>query len=740
MGYSRISRETAIIWGRTMPSREVTGRSVSIRGARALTRAFVLLAALMAGGVAASAVEIPPDDSRPFVTRWRNVSVLLNSVHFQDARTGWAVGNGGTILVMDRDFGVNLAPIVAEFQPPSAALGGLSLHWRVQDENPQHVTCHTVERSALEPGDWLDVKAEPHPIKGAPDSFEVLWNPKGIAEGTKIYYRITCKDRFTQHTTEIPEGFDYQPLLARLVARWDSQSGYVQAAIVTPAAIAFYLLICWVLVYLWPRALLFICTHLPLQGLAGEAAPDKVSGLVLQTVVRLTLLPWFATHRRVLDVWVRDRADKALRAFSGIDEVGRRRGYVPLPIRVEEPGDRTTIPEPKPEELRRYFKSGRTVIAIAGDGGAGKSTLAFRVGHWAVSEDPDERIAAHRMIPVLIARETTNLREAVAETLRRMLEPEHTVQDFILDALLRRRRLLVIVDALSERTSETQEHVWSVHGKFPINALIITTRRLPASGEVPVTHWLPERLDRQGTVLRFVSEYLAQEEADQAFDEDEYRPLVDQLLALARRGARRGGVTPLMVKLFVDNARHVLGEGGRIQDLEPSVPRSMLTYLRRRNPQDPKTPNYVKEEVLVMAAQALGNVCLGESFIPRDFSRKAAEDALTEGGINAGDADVIQRLVDNGVLSPVDVAGAPYLRFEFDSLAEYLAAMHHMHRLGGNEVGWNRWLGELREISGYPESISGFLNALEDCIETFGAELGVPDLNLDWRHRLDEVA
>ena len=55
--------------------------------------------------------------------------------------------------------------------------------------------------------------------------------------------------------------------------------------------------------------------------------------------------------------------------------------------------------------------------------------------------------------------------------------------------------------------------------------------------------------------------------------------------------------------VLVDNALHAVRHGGRIEDMEVSIPKIMLTYLRQSNPQDPKTPNRVPDDELMAAAR-----------------------------------------------------------------------------------------------------------------------------------------
>src|SRR5262249_10779820 len=115
------------------------------------------------------------------------------------------------------------------------------------------------------------------------------------------------------------------------------------------------------------------------------------------------------------------------------------------------------------------------------------STLACALARWAFSDDSDERLAPHRMVPVFVVQETTNLVEAVTQNLRRMLGDDELPDDLV-RGLLAKQRLLVIVDALSEREPDTQKHLGEFFAKSEqINAIVITSRTDPQLGAVDRT-------------------------------------------------------------------------------------------------------------------------------------------------------------------------------------------------------------------------------------------------------------
>jgi len=142
------------------------------------------------------------------------------------------------------------------------------------------------------------------------------------------------------------------------------------------------------------------------------------------------------------------------------------------------------------------------------------------------------------MIPVFIVQETTNLAETVTQELRRMLGDEELPSD-LMRGLMTKQRLLVIVDALSERQPETQQHVQQVFTQdVPLNALVITSRTEPSLGAVDRTSLYPVRLDA-ASIVPFIIGYLDRMNAvPQLKDGRAQLQLSERILTLAESGGR----------------------------------------------------------------------------------------------------------------------------------------------------------------------------------------------------------
>ncbi len=382
----------------------------------------------------------------------------------------------------------------------------------------------------------------------------------------------------------------------------------------------------------------------------------------------------FLDHPDVLDAWVERRAASIQGALDHFDLFLQRRLYVALPIRMGEPATGELVEQPSAESFRPLFEGERVVLPIVGVGGS----------------------------------------------------------------LLRSKRLLVIIDALSERDAATQEHVCQVYQSgLPLNALIVTTRRPPNFGAVDRTEIHTERITVK-SLIPFIFEYLRRRQLHGEFEEREQLQLGDRVLALVQASGRTLNVTPLLVTLFVDSALARSRAHRSLEELPTSVPEVYLDYLRRLNPKQGGIPHAIDDQTILDAARIMARTRLAENFVPGDVRRDAVEAALAEKGLGFEPRQLIDRLIGNGVVEQFEMGAIALLRFALDPVAEYLAAIEAVHELGRDPRAWHDAFAVLQEVDGYPEAISGFLNALGDCYATYRKPFHLPDLELPWQP--DEAA
>ena len=172
-----------------------------------------------------------------------------------------------------------------------------------------------------------------------------------------------------------------------------------------------------------------------------------------------------------------------------------------------------------------------------------------------------------------------------------------------------------------------------------------------------------QEVDKE-TFLRFQSEYLAKDDFEKYFPGDAALKLGEHLLSLVERHDKRVSITPLLVKLYIDNAVERRKEEVALDDLPMSMAETFLEYLRRVNPKNGEGSFF--DDVVIAATNVLGMCSLERDYVPRDFFREDAQRRIAEADIKADAADLVDRLVKNGVLEERDAGGGnPILPCKF---------------------------------------------------------------------------
>jgi photosystem II stability/assembly factor-like uncharacterized protein len=674
---------------------------------------------------------------------------------------GFAPGSANTII---RATSPSPLPYVTNLKITEDLTGKVDLVFTIEHSHGEVTRVKDVLfRTDKERGEWRSVQATPVKSESV-GLWRVTWNPSlsefGVSPGRELFFKFLVEDGpEILNDQAVDVSVVYWPLAARI---WTQDQPVVIGVLAVLVALAIYLGIFWM------RPVTF--AHFSGINLfpdeAGSTGPKHWVFFALRSFLSLLVIPWFSTHRRVreawlrlyknngetfgtlapavrehfldrpevLDAWVERTISTAKASLERLKLFEQRRQFIALPIVIGDTESGALIDQPSGAIMRQYFVRERVVFQIVGVGGSGKSTLACALARWAMAQDISERLDAHRMIPVFIAEDTNDLLKSVTAQLRTMIGEEE-LDDEIVSSLLRHKRLLVILDALSERKVQTQEYVASLFGQeCPINALIMTARREADLGALDMITIRTEPIDAR-TLIPFIYEYLRRRKVATEFDQRSQLRLGERVLALVENGGTIT-VTPLLVTIFVDSALGLLRGGRAIEELPPTIPDVFIDYLQRLNPKVPDTPNLLDDECMLLASRVLSRISLRKVFVPSDFKRDSAETALKGAELGYEPDRIIDRLIANGVLNERKIGGVLLLRYALDPIAEYLAAIDVALRCGDDEKAWSRVTEEISATDGFPERINGFLGALSDCYISYRTTFNFPPLALPWETRV----
>jgi photosystem II stability/assembly factor-like uncharacterized protein len=698
--------------------------------------------------------------TRDFGKSWTRVS---NTPESRGSLIDSAFGPDPSVAVIIGERGLRLASGSVDYAPyvkrPDESVrervdGQLELDLETADDEGDAVQGARVEYNIVRKGrdaEWLPV---PIPLSRSTTDghWRGSWAPsdEAIGEGAQIQHRVFLDDGGPPLPSIALNATHYRSFWTRL---W---TDYRKFSLSLGGAAAL------VLLYVGPVLLslafapvrLAIASSTSLEAFEGSSKLTKVLGALLRTLT----LPWFKRRARVrrawlkayadgrvqfakldktvrasflehddvLDAWVARQLGKAVQALDQLPIYRSRRTYIESPIRVGDVETGRVFDKPDATTFQSAFGGDRTIIAIVGAGGTGKTTIACALARWSMSPDPKVWPAGHPAIPVIVGDDTVDLTATVTGELRKMLgRSDGELDPDVVTSLLKRRRVLVIVDALSERSATTQQHVVAQYGAdSPINALVVTTRRHPQFGAVERTLVCPQPIDLT-TLVPFILEYLRRRELTVLFSARQQLSLAERILELVENSGNVA-LTPLLITLYVEAATIGLASGS-LDDLPLDVPEIYLHYVERLNPVAATAPQSFDLATVLQATQAAARTSLGDDYVPTDFKRSELEKSLEKAGLTSVQ-EVVNRLIANNLVVERSVAGLAILRFQLDPVAECLAAIDVIHTLGRDPVAWEEFVSTMKGKAGYPDAMRGFLQALEVSWRKYREPLHLPDV------------
>ena len=490
------------------------------------------------------------------------------------------------------------------------------------------------------------------------------------------------------------------------------------------------------LLFIQPLWILYLYRKLKIYSLI-EQVDVPVIGNLLQFLLKLLILPWFATHPRTLRAWVlanRSNAQAAWEASLNVPAATQGHNvdldvpYVALPVELKDVSLRL-LNQPSANDFETLLEGGRSVVQIVGPGGSGKTTLARHLGALSLAGGG---LGAFRRcrLPIWIDEDFDDLLAVVKNKINSWYKSGEAIEEALVKALLESGLLLIIVDRVSERSPATQSYLTRVHRSVRCNALLITTRQ-PIEMEVVEQRFIyPQSLD-SSTLLSFMLEIIRYYFRDS--EESEERPFstVQSQLELGKRLTDLIAVSvgprgrekeipmlPLPVVLFVSDAVALAKNRRSLDELPNSLPDVYARYLRRINPKTPGIGNSMSDGEMFRTAKALAKLALGADYIPKEFTddrgRERIKVAVPE--LPSG-IDPQNRLIANGVLISKDIGATTFLRFALDPVAEFLAAEAYFDECENEEARLHSLLSNSEKAPGFHSALLLTIQARETAPE-----------------------
>ena len=497
---------------------------------------------------------------------------------------------------------------------------------------------------------------------------------------------------------------------------WKIVWSLVKENILISSLILAYLL--WVIIWLisfWLRPLALLQINRALKPFDFQL--PKQFGAIKLPIRFLLFIGFLNYHPRVLDAWAKTYISTCGEKFSKKDTVYDRHIHISVPVEF----DRQTIPGLTPKQLRSTFARQIGCLLIWGEGGSGKTSLACQIAKWAMSEDKEDHLCDHLMLPVLIEQELSSEGDqsafinAVGRQLQDVTDQANPIPVELLERLLRHRRVLVIVDHLSEMSEGTRKLIDPGQKGFPVNAFVVTSRLEEKLGNIAKTEIKPLRVSGD-QLSAFFHAYLSERGTRDKFKDPEFFDACRRLSEMV--GDR--DITLLLAKLYAEQLI-AAKEGVADDKLPDNIPDLMLRYLNDLNISIKE--NRIDDLIIHKDAKVLAWESLKDTYRSAPVRIDYALVVLSEEEAQ----EHLKYLEDRLRLIKTDPVSKDRFKFLLDPIAEYLAALHLLNLYGDNEESWNNFLAEADGKEGAPETIKGFLLAVRDCIIEKGEEAKVPD-------------
>jgi photosystem II stability/assembly factor-like uncharacterized protein len=416
-----------------------------------------------------------------------------------------------------------------------------------------------------------------------------------------------------------------------------------------------------------------------------------------------------------LNAWVKRRVDSCRERLKHEREVLGVRFYVPMPVQVRGQNKHTNFTRPSSRDIRALVRDQRVVIEIIGDGGYGKTTLGTEICLWSMAEKEDERLFGDvPSLAILIRDHFDDLDAVVSSRVRTLLDDEDWGDRSIgvVRKALRTHRIIVLIDGLSELERKVQSTTVRAIITSSASFTIITGRyAFDEVFEDPSIHLAIIKPDGVNSVNAnyFVSQYSSEYMAKPVTARFEVA-VTNQVLEIMEARFGQYDVPALFVVLLIEGT---VSEQVEVSSHLPmSIPQIVQTFVRslHRSKDSPMGP-----DMFANIAGQIAVACLGRTLIPMDTLHDEAILLVERAVPHLYAADLVQKMINSGLLISRVTAIGSTVRFRLDPVAEYLAAGVAVARARADPSEWTK---HLRVVFGYTSGVypEGYIRSLLETV------------------------
>jgi hypothetical protein len=450
---------------------------------------------------------------------------------------------------------------------------------------------------------------------------------------------------------------------------------------------------------------------------------DEIPGLagkIIKQVNKVFFFNFFIANDRVVGCWVKMYGPVILETFRNNQAVSERKDYVDIPI-TEKTSTGAFVNEVKEPDIK-YFdqlvndpQKKKSVIQIIGVGGTGKSSLAFKF----LSELADPELVVksgidvgHVTLPILIQTETVDIFDLIRKELTRITEP---LDDDFFKVLLSRKKISIVIDALSEKEQSTRDHiVEAINYDNRTGSIIITSRRVIETAQAAQTAFIYPEPISSSQLIPFAIDLLNRKGVT-FFKKAAHQALLSvKLSRIVAYDEREVAITPILINLALDpivkyQLNHAVTNEQVADDvinevlslIPGNIPSLYSSYVRGVN--KPFRNIEIPDDALLDMVGFLCQACLSFQFTPKEIDRDDLQSEFRKANFGVLLDHLLDLLESSGlILLRKDEDNFIRLAFLLDPLCENFAARYKAGQCRDEIIKWNDLYGSVLNQQNFP--------------------------------------